>query len=139
MGAPRPNGLAAGGFASRFLLRPWFDRVALDVVVRGLSPLSRLWAAALEAPSSASLQNQYPTLSLGRALDEAFRSLHRRADDYAAAETRWQAAFFDTGHGLETVHAARGRAARRLMASRVGFMAVPGWWRVPPVIFWWSR
>ncbi len=107
--------------------------MALDIVVRGLSPLSRIWAAGLEADTAESLALLYPSLSRGATLDAAFRSLKRRSADYDVLEGRWRNAFFGAGDDLAKFHRDRGRAARRLMAARIGFAAVPGWWRAPPV------
>src|SRR5690349_23661486 len=78
------------------VLRPWFDRVALHAIVHWYFPLSRAWAAAIEAGPdldaflAAVGRVRLPLLQVERIL--GFAAQKQRA--YEAAAAAWQEAFF---------------------------------------------
>jgi hypothetical protein len=125
----------AHGVAGKYLWRPWFDRLALAAVVAGYSPLSRIWATALEVGDPEALRTALPELAKGQMLAGAWRGVHRRAAAYVTVEAEWQTAFFGTVEGadLPGLHRRRMALAQRHMLGRIAFTAVPGWWKVPAV------
>ncbi len=118
------------------LARPWFDTVSIRVVTRAYMPLSRAWAAAVDAegdidrfadgtgiPSSA--------WGLGRAVERVHR-LHER---YQAAMVDWNDAFWapqpPPAAQRLAAERARRRAAAAFMSGRGLFL--PWFRRLPPV------
>src|SRR5947207_815378 len=65
--AQQPLSPLFGGIVGNFLLRPWFDAVALPTIVRWYFPLSRAWAAAGAAGSDVDrFFTEVPTAPLPR-------------------------------------------------------------------------
>ena len=129
---PRASELAQD-LAGKYLWRPWFDRLALSLIINGYSPLSRIWAAGLDCDTPAALRDALPQLAAGAALNNAFAVLHRRAGAYRAAEAAWESALFDGQGDALAAQVKRLATAQRFTHARIPFGAVPGWWRVPPV------
>lgn len=136
MATPNPRQRAAAlaqGLAGRYLWRPWFDRLALSLMINGYSPLSRIWATGLECDTPSALRDALPQLSAGPPLNAAFATLHRRAGAYRAAEAVWESALFEGQGDAAMAQTRRLATAQRFTHARIPFGAVPGWWRVPAV------
>lgn len=132
---PPPWRRAVNGFA----LSPWFDRAAIPMLTRWYFPLSRAWAAGLEAGrdraafAAALGWRRVP----GWLADGPLAALAGRAEVHAMASADWEAVFFGGGGGrdLAAVEAARLDAAHALMAGRGLFGRLHLLRRVPPVRF----
>lgn len=119
------NRLLAGPFGA-FILKPWYDPVALQGVVKFFMPASRAWAAANAAKGDAaaflSALGQPRSLGLGlsRAIEETAHRLHR----YTHAETAWEAAALSGGHGddLAVLEDRRMSCADAWMRARASFL-----------------
>ncbi len=118
------------------LSRPWFDAFCLRAVTRVHLPLSRGWAAAVEANGDAGRFSEatgIPASALG--LGRALRRTPALAHGYEAANRLWNDAFFapdpPSAEHLRAVERARRRAATRYMLGRGAF--VPWVRRLPPV------
>ncbi len=105
------------------LLRPWFDRAALRLLVGWYFPLSRAWASALAAGGTP--ERFFAQCPDGRRTDRligrVLALVERRQRGLAAADARWEHAFFGKGPGTAEIEAARLRAAARLMGLRTAF------------------
>jgi hypothetical protein len=121
-------GPALEGTMADLVLRPWFDRVALHAIVHWYFPLSRAWAAAIEAPDlDAFLASvgpvRVPLAQAARAV--AFAAERQRRYEEAAAA--WQEAFFGrssslTGAERAAIEETRLRRAHAAMAARSAFV-----------------
>jgi pimeloyl-ACP methyl ester carboxylesterase len=122
------------------ILRPWFDRLALAMMVKGYFPTSRLWAAAEVAGEDPDcFFAEAPMAALeGKARDQLVAALkvassaRRRAAD---AEATWRETLFSTTSAIDPVEAETRRRATSFanMATRSKFWAWRG--RVAPVKF----
>jgi hypothetical protein len=114
--------------AAALFARPWLDWVILRLVTRLYMPLSRAWAAALDAEGSA----ERFRLEVGCDLPE--RAVPKRALDkvaalkaaFAAADAAWVEAFFGESNPgqaalVEIEHRWR-RSSQRLMNARSLFL-----------------
>ncbi len=131
-----PAGVALRLLASplgALLARPWFDRAALWGLARWYFPLSRAWAAA--AAADGSVERFRAELPLSRLPDGSERgvvaALRRVASlraAHAAADRRWQTAFFGDGRddAAALVAAERGRraASHAYMMARAAFVGL---------------
>jgi len=124
---------AAGGL----LLRPWFDSTALRLLTRWYFPLSRGWAAALEAGGSPDrFCEMVPCGRIGRRLLPSVMSrLEVRRAALEAADTRWEAGFFGDGAADAALEAGRLRAAAALTNLRSAFIPLHLEHALPPVAF----
>lgn len=116
------------GPLGRFILRPWFDALALYLVTRGLMPVSRGWAAAVEADGSeeayaAAMGWTRRTPAWDR---RAVAAVKRAKDAYLAADVAWTDALFGADDpGLDActrLEIERQHASHRFMATRGRFM-----------------
>ncbi|MGC2857644.1 hypothetical protein ACM64Y_19405 [Novispirillum sp. DQ9] len=131
---PQPWQKAVNGF----ILSPWFDRAAVPMLARWYFPLSRAWAAGLEAGRDRAAF----AAALGRrsvsawVADAPLAGLAARAQAHAEATRRWEDAFFGgAGGDLAAVEAARLEAAHALMAARSLFARLHMLRTVPAVRF----
>lgn len=87
------NRLLSGPFGS-FILKPWYDPLALQGIVRVFMPSSRAWAAANVADGDLSrFQDELRRpRALAFGLDKPVGETARRAAAYRAAEQAWQEA-----------------------------------------------
>lgn len=140
-----PPPLAAGyldGQLGQWLLKPWFDRVALWYITTRYLPLSRAWAAATLAKGDpARFQEELgwrkpPKLRWRLALEE----VARRREVYEKALARWDRAFFAEAppgpEALVDAELTRQQQATLYALSRAAFLGVnsrvdPLLWRVP--------
>ncbi len=109
-------------------LRPWYDRMAADILARWYFPLSRAWAAACQAAGdparfAAAAPYDGPPSS---GLDKALRAVAAKADAYRTAEATWADMVFapdpPDGRAAATVTETRLAAAHTLMATRRRFV-----------------
>jgi pimeloyl-ACP methyl ester carboxylesterase len=111
-----------------FVLRPWFDWVALNSVARGYFPLSRAWAAALASGGDlARFRAELKAPDLPRTLTQpALALVQNRRESYLTAERAWLSAFFGAAEpgDVALVEAERRRqeAAHQLMLTRFAFL-----------------
>jgi hypothetical protein len=128
------------GALGGIVLRPWFDRIALAMMVKGYFPLSRLWAAAEAAGDDVDrfvLEAPLAPLA-GRSLDRARSALGQAlllrslAED---AERDWRHAFFAPGPpaDLAAAEQRRSQASFLSMTSRTRFRFLRR--RVPAIRF----
>lgn len=105
------------------LLRPWFDRTALKLLVGWYFPLSRAWAAAVAAGGEP--ERFFARCPGGRRTDRligrVLALVERRREGLAEADARWEEAFFGPGPALPEIEAGRLRAAAALMGLRTAF------------------
>jgi hypothetical protein len=132
-------GPAFEGTMADLVLRPWFDRVALHAIARWYFPLSRAWAAAIEAPDVDSfLAEMGPVLLPRTQIARAVSLTAERQRDYERAAAAWENAFFDAvdvpsdADLIEAEEARLGRA-NALMAARSAFMPLHLTGRLPAV------
>jgi hypothetical protein len=133
-----PLGPMFEGTMAELVLRPWFDRLALHAIVHWYFPLSRAWAAAIDAPDldaflAAVGPVRVPAAQTMRAV--AFAAGRQRAYEQAAAA--WEAAFFgaDSLTGIERAEAEEHRRLRAhaAMAARSAFMPLHLARRLPAI------
>jgi pimeloyl-ACP methyl ester carboxylesterase len=119
------------------LLRPWFDRVTLSWMVRFYFPLSRAWAAGLEAAGdvdafAAEVPLSDPPAGVVR---PALALLERRSRELAAADAAWGAAAFsgrpDGARRLAAAERVRQAAAQAWMLARAAFLLLMPLRRLP--------
>jgi hypothetical protein len=105
------------------VLRPWLDRAALKLLVSWYLPLSRAWAAALAAGGSA--DQFFREVPRGRRTDVLIPRLlaatENRLAALAAADSRWDDAFFGSGPATAAVEEARAAAAAALVRLKASF------------------
>jgi pimeloyl-ACP methyl ester carboxylesterase len=91
------NRLLAGPFGA-FILKPWYDPVALQGIVRFFMPASRAWAAANTADGDAAafLAALGKARSVGAGLSRAISETAALKNTYNAAETAWEKAAIDS-------------------------------------------
>lgn len=140
MATPLPdlNTLFRDAFAD-LLLRPWFDRAAVEILGRWYFPLSRAWAAARGCDGTVEdfatrLHLDAPPRWL---CDGAIARVQALDAAHEQADSAWQAAVFsesppamDIRRSLEN---ARHEAAHRLMTARGLFAPLHLARRLPPV------
>jgi pimeloyl-ACP methyl ester carboxylesterase len=126
--APKHLDRLFGGIAGSFLLRPWFDAIALPGILRWYFPLSRAWAAAEVAGHDPEIfRREVPTtLRLRRMLGPALAVAARDRALYREADAAWRAAYFEDGtvaaDRLLLAEERRVEAAHRWMATRQAFL-----------------
>ncbi|MPZ10174.1 MAG: hypothetical protein GEU89_08145 [Kiloniellaceae bacterium] len=128
------------------VMRPWYDRMAVNVVARWYLTLSRAWAAALASggdPASFAGELGLERLPQGLCGWQVARGLAATtmlARVHAGAEAHWQDVFFGAGAPSDAtlVAAERGRrrSAHNLMAARRHFSCLrkridPLRWAIP--------
>lgn len=125
----------------RLWLRPWFDRAALGAIVRWYMPLSRAWAAAMEAGA---VPERFWSALPGEprrvpGLGAALALVERRRRAYEAAAADWEQAYFGDptpGPGHRVAAETRRRAsAQRLMLARGAFLPLV-LAKPPPPVRW---
>lgn len=96
------NRLLAGPFGA-FLLKPWYDPVALHGIVRYFMPASRAWAAASAAVGDvpAFLQALGAPRTVGAGLVRALAETAHRRRTYDEAEAAWERAALGGASGAE--------------------------------------
>lgn len=123
------------GPLGRLILKPWFDRVAFYLVTRGLMPLSRTWAEAVEIVSS---ETAYEDAMAGRLKFDgghrkALTAVKRRKDGYDATAAAWEEMLFggeDPGiDSCTQLEIERQKAAHKFMVTRLRF--IHRWGRLP--------
>lgn len=127
------------GLQGQLLLRPWYDWCGVRAVVNWYFPLSRAWAAALEAEGDRQAFNR----ALGRELkgaswlQAALERTLRRDRDYHASQQAWNTAFFADAEisGAELVRreVERQRSSKSRMLCRKAFLP---WRRRLPKLQW---
>lgn len=118
------NRLLAGPFGA-FILKPWYDPVALQGILRFFMPVSRAWAAANVANGevAAFLQALGKPRSVGQSLIRAITETNLSFQTYRAAETAWaDAAFSSDGSSLAALEARRMSCADAWMRTRTAFL-----------------
>ncbi len=127
---PRPaeSRLPFGALAANFVLRPWFDWVAVRAVAKWYLPLSRGWAAATQAGRDpARFLQALPGSGLDRGqVAQLLRVVERRRRSYEKAAEAWEAAFFgpqacSAGRLVEAEVGRHGKA-HLFMATRAVFL-----------------
>ena len=102
------------------ILKPWFDRAALKILIGWYFPLSRAWAAAVAAEGVA--ERFFAALPAQRRSDRFVPRIvalaERRLQALKVAEEAWERAFFGPGPALAAVEAVRLQSAARLMGLR---------------------
>ncbi len=130
---------AFDGLQGNLLLRPWYDWCGVRAIVNWYFPLSRAWAAALEAGGDLE--------SFNSLLGGGFRSSGRigsalaqtaEADRiYNAAQRQWEERFFGDTSALEreliAVEVQRQSASKQRMLCRKAFLP---WRRKFPKLHW---
>lgn len=131
-------GPALEGTMADLVFRPWFDRVALHAIVHWYFPLSRAWAAAIDAPDVAAFLAavgpvRVPVAQAARAV--AFAAERQRA--YEAAASAWEEAFFGpaslSGAARAAAEETRLLRAHAAMAARSAFMPLHLARRLPAI------
>jgi Alpha/beta hydrolase domain containing 18 len=127
------------GSMADLLFRPWFDRVALHAVTQWYFPLSRAWAAALEAASDADAFTaavgpfRLPQAQVARIA--AFAVARQAA--YEEAAEAWRDSFFASVAAspgrLREMEERRLARAHQAMAARSAFMPLHLARRLPPI------
>jgi len=119
------NRLLGGPFGA-FILKPWYDPVALQGVVKFFMPASRAWAAANNADGdiNAFLRSLGQERAVGLGLSRAMAETQTRAAAYHAAEAAWQdAALNDAAPArITALEDARMQAADAWMRTRTAFL-----------------
>jgi pimeloyl-ACP methyl ester carboxylesterase len=102
------------------ILRPWFDRAALKILISWYFPLSRAWAEAMAADGSAErfFAALPPRRHSDRLLPRILALVQRRHEALKTAEEAWLRAFFGPGPALVDVEARRLSCAAQLMGVR---------------------
>ena len=132
-----------------FILRPWFDRMALPLLMRVFFPLSRAWAAAggchgaLERFLREAYGPEGKPPAPGRQAARFVATVAARQRAYEAAERHWQALYFGRDGSAAAPDAAvlveaqsvRREAAQRFMAARAAALPLHLARRVPPLRF----
>lgn len=119
------NRLLGGPFGA-FMLKPWYDPVALQGVLRFFMPASRAWAAA--NVSGGDVQAFLAALgqprSIGQGLINAIASTTQAQSAYQASETAWEDAVFNDARTRDVValEDQRMTAADAWMRTRAGFL-----------------
>ncbi|MFZ1416376.1 MAG: alpha/beta fold hydrolase [Defluviicoccus sp.] len=102
------------------ILRPWFDRAALKILISWYFPLSRAWAAAVAADGSA--EQFFAALPARRRSDRLVPRIlalvKRRQEALKSAEDAWFRAFFGSGPAHVQVETERISRAAQLMGLR---------------------
>lgn len=123
--------------AGTILLRPWFDSTALRLLTRWYFPLSRAWAAALDANGSP--ERFYQTISCERIGRRLLPSILTRIEVRRAAlqtaDAGWEAAFFGDGPADPAAERQRLRAASALTNLRSAFIPLHLEHALPPIAF----
>jgi pimeloyl-ACP methyl ester carboxylesterase len=114
------------GAAESVLLKPWLDEAALRLITRWYFPLSRAWAEAVAANGNAeAFLARLPLGGVGeRLLPHALAPFRERSRVLAAADARWEEAFFGRGPADPGVEEARMATAQAWMALRSAFMPI---------------
>jgi pimeloyl-ACP methyl ester carboxylesterase len=126
--APPTNALnrLIGGPFGAFLLKPWYDPVALQGVVRFFMPASRAWAAANVSNGDPAefLKALGKPRSVGAGLTKAITDTDQLRDVYELAEKAWQDAALNgaTGKLFAGLEAKRMAAADSWMRARASFL-----------------
>ncbi len=118
------NRLISGPFGA-FMLKPWYDPIALQGVVRFFMPASRAWAAANQSGGDASafLESLGRPRAVGKSLARAVVETSMRHQAYRAAEAAWQqAALQGDAQVLAACEARRMAAADYWMRARTLFI-----------------
>src|SRR5690349_21526171 len=103
-----PLGPMFEGTMADLVLRPWFDRLALHAIVHWFFPLSRAWAAAIDAPDlEAFLSAVGPVRVSAAQVARAIAIAAERQRAYEQAAAAWETAFFgaDRLTGVERAEA----------------------------------
>ena len=139
MPSPEPDPLRRvllGGSA----LHPWLDAAITGVLTRCYFPMSRAWAAALEAGGDTDrFLAALPLRRPPRSLPDALRRLADLRARHEEATARWEATFFGAGDAAApataqvAAHAAWLATARGLMGGRGWFAPLLLRNRVPAV------
>ncbi len=132
------NRLIGGPFGA-FLLKPWYDPVALQGVVRFFMPASRAWAAAniSNGDPAEFLKALGKPRSVGAGLAKAIADTDQLRDVYALSEGAWQDAALNgvSGTLLAGLDAQRMTAADAWMRARASFLTSHLINPFPPVKF----
>jgi hypothetical protein len=124
---------------SKFLMRPWFDWVAVRFVTGWYCPLSRAWAAGIGADGSVDrfksvLGGEADTLPRAESVLELLTQKNRQ---YQTSDSHWQDNFFSgaevTPEELSASASARFAAAKELMTMRRAFLPMR---KTVPIINW---
>ncbi|MBL8628011.1 MAG: hypothetical protein JNM81_00170 [Rhodospirillaceae bacterium] len=127
-GAPPTNALnrLIGGPFGAFLLKPWYDPVALQGVVRFFMPASRAWAAAniSNGDPAEFLKALGKPRSVGAGLIKAIADTDQLRDVYQLSERAWQDAALNGAAGpmLSGLEDKRMAAADAWMRARTAFI-----------------
>lgn len=117
-----------------FILRPYFDRVSLYIVTRWYMPLSRAWAAAIEAGTDPALFRALTSTAGngGRWLPASLEAVAARRSVHREVSARWEEAFFGADGSddrrLAALEVRRQNAAHGFMATRIRY------WRLRDLI-----
>ena len=133
-----PVNALLGGPVGDLVLRPWYDRVALNFVLNAYMPVSSAWAAARGAGGR---DDFFDRLGEHRAkfwgLDAALNRMRILEHLYQQALTDWHDGFFGnapTGD-LVRLQAGHSNAANKLMGARSRFVAEHSHRALPKVRF----
>ncbi len=90
--AQRGRDTLLSGAMGALLLRPWYDRLSVAVLGNWYFPVSRIWAAALEARGSVEhLAQAVPTTSPASYLAKrVVGEIDRLRREHASAHDRWE-------------------------------------------------
>lgn len=131
--APFPSPLTWDPLGA-LVMRPWYDRVAVNIVAHWFLALSRAWAAALESGTdeerfAAALGlARFPGGLCGWQLRRALAMTEILAKVHAGVDARWRDLFFGGGAPeaatLVAAETQRRQAAHRLMAARRYFVCL---------------
>ena len=119
----------------KLLLRPWYDWVGVRAVVNWYFPLSRAWAAALEADGDLQIFNSLLDRRFANSkwLSSALGECGRADRAYQAAQQNWEVLFFGGGEVSEAQLVAaeveRQRTSKTRMLCRKAFL--PWRFRLP--------
>ena len=127
------------GLQGRLLLRPWYDWCGVRAIVNWYFPLSRAWAAALEAEGDLQAFND----AIGREfastkwLVSALEQTQRTNRAYQAAQQHWDGVFFRgavaSDEELVDAEVMRQRRSKDRMLCRKAFLP---WRRKFPKLRW---
>lgn len=108
-----------------YLWRPWYDGVLTSAISRVFFPLSRAWAAAVQARGSLDAFEQAEGARM-TVRSRLLGTVDRARIDYEAALGEWQDGFFGQGDrdgaSLKGLDRRRIATARKFMALRAGFL-----------------
>ncbi len=137
---PQPNVVKVfKGLQGRLLLRPWYDWCGVRAVVNWYFPLSRAWAAALEADGDLQSFNAVlgRKLSASRGLMKALEQTLTADHAYQAAQRQWETAAFGEAVTSDAVlverELERQRSSKARMLQRKAFLP---WRRSFPKLRW---